>query len=76
MEHGAPSEILPVEVMLESPNVHLLDFGYFVAVCQLLSNLLFFFLERLLAQVWAGIFFYKIGFNEGTFRTWLCKFYY
>ena len=74
MEHGAPSEILPVEVMLESPNVHVLDFGYFVAVCQLLSNLFFF--ERLLAQVRAGIFFYKIGLNEGTFRTLLCKFYY
>ena len=73
MEHGTPSEILPVEVMLESPNVHVLGFGYFVAVCQLLSNLFF---ERLLAQVRAGIFFYKIGFNEGTFRTLLCKFYY
>ena len=42
MEHGASSEILPVEVKLESPNVLLLDFGYVVAVFQLLSNLLFF----------------------------------
>ena len=75
MEYGAPSEILPVEFKLESPNVHLLDFGYFVAVCQTTFEPLV-FSERLLAQVWAGIFFYKIGFNEGTFRTLLCKFYY
>ena len=74
MEHGAPSEILPVEVKFESPDVYLLDFDYFVAVCQLLSNLLF--LEPLLAQEGAGIFSYKIKFNEGTFRTLLCKFYY
>ena len=72
MEHGAPSEILPVEVKFESPDVYLLDFDYFVAACQLLSNLL----EPLLAQEGAGIFFYKIEFNEGTFRTSLCKSYY
>ena len=71
MEHGAPSEILPVEVKLESPNVHLLDFGSLPATFEPLV-----FFERLLAQVWAGIFFYKIGFNEGTFRTLLCEFYY
>ena len=74
MEFGAPSEILPVEVKFESPDVYLLDFDYFVAVCQLLSNL--FFLEPLLAQEGAGIFFYKIEFNEGTLRTLLCKSYY
>ena len=71
MEHGAPSEILPVEVKFESPDVYLLDFDYFVAACQLLSNLLFFGTFE-----GAGIFFYKIRFNEGTFRTLLCKFYY
>ena len=76
MEHGAPSEILPVEVKFESPDVYLLDFDYFVAVCQPLSNLLLLFLEPLLAQEGAGIFFYKIEFNEGTFRTLLCKSYY
>ena len=43
MEHGTPSEILPVEVKFEPPDVYLLDFDYFVAACQLLSNLLFFF---------------------------------
>ena len=73
MEHGAPSEILLVEIKFESPDVYSLDFDYFVAVCQLLSNL---FLEPLLAQKGAGIFFYKIEFNEGTFRTLLCKSYY
>ena len=73
MEHGAPSEILPIEVKFEPPDIYLLDFDYFVTVCQLLSNL---FLEPLLAQEGAGIFFYKIEFNEGTFRTLLCKFYY
>ena len=73
MEYGAPSEILPVEVKFESPDVYLLDFDYFVAVCQLLLN---FFLEPLLTQEGAGIFFYKIEFNEGTFRTLLCKSYY
>ena len=72
MEHGAPSEILPVEVKFESPDVYLLDFDYFVAACQLLSNLL----EPLLAQEGAGVFFYKIEFNEGTFKTLLCKSYY
>ena len=75
MEHGASSEILPVEVKFEPPDVYLLDFDYFVTTCQLLSNLLLFW-EPLLAQEGAGIFFYKIGFNEGTFRTLLCKFYY
>ena len=74
MEHGAPSEILPVEVKLESPDVHLLDFGYFVASANYFRTSCF--LELLLAQVGAGIFFYKIGFNEGTFRTLLCEFYY
>ena len=42
MEHGTPLKILPVEVKLESPDVHLLYFDYFVAVCQLLSNLFVF----------------------------------
>ena len=76
MEHGASSEILPVEVKFEPPDVYLLDFDYFVTACQLLSNLLFFFGEPLLAQKGAGIISYEIGFNEGTFRTLLCKFYY
>ena len=75
MEHGAPSEILPVEVKLESPDVHLLDFDYFVAVYQLLSNF-FVFWNLWLAQEGASISSYKIEFNEGTFRTSLCKFYY
>ena len=73
MEHGAPSEILPIEVKFEPPDIYLLDFDYFVTVSQLLSNL---FLEPLLAQEGAGIFFYKTEFNEGTFRTLLCKSYY
>ena len=76
MEHGASSEILPVEVMFEPPDVYLLDFDCFVTACQLLSKLLFFFGEPLLAQKGAGIIFYEIGFNEGTFRTLLRKFYY
>ena len=75
MERGAPSEILPVEAKFESPDVYLLDFDHFVAVCQLLSNI-FVFWNLWSAQEGAGISFYKIEFNEGTFKTLLCKFYY
>ena len=41
MEFGAPSEILPVEVKFKSPDVYLLDFDYFEAVCRLLLGLFF-----------------------------------
>ena len=75
MEHGAPSEILPVEAKFETPDVYLLDFDYFVAVCQLLSNL-FVFWNLWLAQGGVSISSYRIEFNEWTFRTLLCKFYY
>ena len=72
MEHGTPSEILPVEMTFNFPHVYLLVFDYFLKHLLVVFWLfLAFWTITSSAQEGAGTFFYSFEFNEGTFKTLL-----